>query len=856
MMKPRKAFSCCLVTITHVLLVLQICSPVTAAAHVGHKTAEALPALLSVHIPPQDSSGETNASSRGKPTNRADSVRTLVRHLGLGRGSVIADIGAGRGRDTWVFADIVGNTGTVFAEEIEENKVRSLKTEAQKKELNQVKAVLGQSDDPCLPADAVDLVYMNHVYHHFAKPREMLRAIWRGLKPGGFLAVVDRRRGTLRDWVERRLRERRHYWIAETTVVREAREEGFAFVECAEQCWHTSDDFVLIFQRPEKLGQPGHDPDSFPRIDVEKCSRLFAPFSRQYERPVFIALGQARDLIAPILENCTSQGIEIVLEEWATQKDERQPLPPGVSMPSVLTEQGDPHLPGGSIDAVFFLDSYHLLFHGETLLAKLGEKLLPTGCVYILDRRAKRPLSRREASHRRMIEPKTVTQEMTEAGFHLWSENPRPAPDRFLLVFGKTPTKEVSDGGAGASELPVMMPSLAHAGFLTKDDKPLFPIGCYELPKDDAELKSMARAGMNLVRCRSRSDLDRVAAVGMFGWIVVPMRAGDSKNVREKIESVVTHPALAIWEGPDEVVHNFTAWSGLYRTKKIYKSPDAWRKQSPEAVAYAQEQAKKIIPNLREAIALIRTLDKSQRQIWINEAANSDLGFVRQYIDHIDITGCDIYPVREGSRDVAVVGDATERWKKVGRNEKPVWMVLQAFSWSELGDYYGHKKVVYPSFAESRFMAYDAIVHGARGILYWGSHYLKSSEFRQSLYALTSELAALQPFLVAAEYPQAHLALVQMHRDVSERGVRLSVRRVGQEWIVILVNEDDRPYLGVEIRRLEQLNGRTLELLYGSEKATVQQGELVTRIKPLEVKVFSTSRKWESEQRKAREFPK
>jgi hypothetical protein len=46
-----------------------------------------------------------------------------------------------------------------------------------------------------------------------------------------------------------------------------------------------------------------------------------------------------------------------VLEEWATQKDERQPLPPGVSMPSVLTQQGDPNLPDGPIDAVFFMDS-------------------------------------------------------------------------------------------------------------------------------------------------------------------------------------------------------------------------------------------------------------------------------------------------------------------------------------------------------------------------------------------------------------------------------------------------------------------------------------------------------------------
>lgn len=394
----------------------------------------------------------------------------------------------------------------------------------------------------------------------------------------------------------------------------------------------------------------------------------------------------------------------------------------------------------------------------------------------------------------------------------------------------------------------------ADAGFLIKDGRSLFPIACYELPKDDVELGRMSRAGINLVRCGNRSDLDRVAAAGMSGWIVVPMQGGVSDTVREKIESVVTHSALAIWEGPDEIVHNFTAWSGLYRTKKIYKSPDAWSKQSPEAVAYSEEQAKQIIPRLHEAIKLIRTLDQNKHKIWINEAAQSDLKFVRQYIDYIDITGCDIYPVKEGSRDLTVIGDATERWKKVGRYEKPVWMVLQAFSWNELGDYYGHKKTVYPSFSESRFMAYDAIVHGARGILYWGSHYLKSSDFRQSLYALTSELDALQMFLVAPEYSQAHLALAELQPDPLARGVRMSVRRAGQEWIVIMVNEDDWSYLGVEVTGLTDLNGRTLELLYGDEKAKVEQGEFITRIKPLEVKVFATNRKYEINEYKGRDF--
>ena len=375
--------------------------------------------------------------AKTKAENRAASVRAVVSYLGLGEGSVIADIGAGNGRDTWVFADIVGETGRVFAEEIEESKVRSLKESAEKKNLAQVTAVLGGSTNPCLPADSVDLVYMNRVYHHFAKPREMLRQIWRSLKPGGYLAIVDQRRGTLQDWVPRHERERKHYWIAETTVVREAREEGFVFTACADECWHEEDPFVLVFQRPKKLRRPGVDPDRFRSLPVQDCCHLFLPATGRYQNPVFIALGQARKLMAPILEHSDGEGLDIVLEEWATQKDERPPLPPGVLMPSVLTHNGDPNLPDESIDAVFFLDSYHLLFHGKNLLARIHNKLAPAGRVYVLDRKAKEPLSRREASHHRKISPETVEREMTEAGFSLWFRGPKITRDRFLLVFGK-----------------------------------------------------------------------------------------------------------------------------------------------------------------------------------------------------------------------------------------------------------------------------------------------------------------------------------------------------------------------------------------------------------------------------------
>jgi predicted methyltransferase len=428
----------CLTVIVFTLAVWQGTSEAFVSLYVGENTVawpvnaqgsadNSITALLT----------EPNKVCSTKPSSRAESVHALLSFLSLGEGSVVADIGAGGGTDTWTFANIVGKKGLVFAQEISGSKVKKLEEEAHKKGLSQVCPVLGRTDDPCLPSDSADLVFVHHVFHHFAKPREMLRGLWYVLKPGGYLVVVDKRRGTLRDWVPNEQREKKHFWTAETTVVREAREEGFAFNACAEQCWHTKDDFVLIFQRPREMERPGQDPDSFLSIPVKKCAHQFLPLNRPYQYPVFVALGGARKLMGPILKRSSGKALEIILEEWATQKEERPCLPHGVSLPSVLTRNGDPNLGEEPIDVVFFLDTYHLLFHAKTLLAKIHEKLMPGGYVYILDRRAEKPLSRREASHRRMIGLETVKQEMTEAGFYLWNCGPRITSDRFLLVFCK-----------------------------------------------------------------------------------------------------------------------------------------------------------------------------------------------------------------------------------------------------------------------------------------------------------------------------------------------------------------------------------------------------------------------------------
>ena len=401
-------------------------------------------------------------------------------------------------------------------------------------------------------------------------------------------------------------------------------------------------------------------------------------------------------------------------------------------------------------------------------------------------------------------------------------------------------------------------------GFLTQDGRRLFPIGFYEHPADDDALGDMAEAGVNLIRCGNTDSLDRAHAHGMMGWVPLSLPSGATPEFQEHVRTLAEHPALAVWEGPDEVVWNFTAYSGLWRQDQLAVFPNEgeWWMQTPLAIQYSEERAAEIMPNMREAVEFIRSVDPQNRQVWINEARDSDLKFVRQYIDFVDITGCDDYPIRADGRPAVRVADATDRWRQVGKG-RPVWMVLQAFSWNDLDDEHGDI-AAFPTFAESRLMVYACLTHGARGILYWGSSYLKSDgkeAFRKSLYALTSELAALHPFLTA---PVEQYVTVQVTDDgrtdipppVSSRGVSVTARRTGRDWLVVLVNEDEYAHMGVEVVGLDALNGTEFIELYGDERTTVSDGSFVTRMRPFEVKLFATHRKWETTQQEGREFAK
>ena len=113
--------------------------------------------------------------------------------LGIAKGSTVADVGAGAGYITWRLAERVGPAGKVYANDIQQGMLDLLRRNVRERGLNNVEPVLGQFDDPRLPANTMDLVILVDVYHEFSEPQKMLRHIRESMKTDGRLVLLEYR---------------------------------------------------------------------------------------------------------------------------------------------------------------------------------------------------------------------------------------------------------------------------------------------------------------------------------------------------------------------------------------------------------------------------------------------------------------------------------------------------------------------------------------------------------------------------------------------------------------------------------------------------------------------------------------
>ena len=121
----------------------------------------------------------------------ADEMARLAALMEWKQGTVVADIGAGDGRYSFAAAEHLGATGRVFATEIDEAKLKQIRAEVKKRNLQNVTVVESAEADTNLPTACCDAIFLRRVYHHLTKPAEFDASLIRSLKPGGRLAIID-----------------------------------------------------------------------------------------------------------------------------------------------------------------------------------------------------------------------------------------------------------------------------------------------------------------------------------------------------------------------------------------------------------------------------------------------------------------------------------------------------------------------------------------------------------------------------------------------------------------------------------------------------------------------------------------
>jgi predicted methyltransferase len=125
---------------------------------------------------------------------REEAPEQALELAGIGPGMVVADVGAGTGYMTMRIARLVGQSGRVYATDIQLAMLREIQQKAQSEQATNIEIVQSTETESGLPDGRIDIAILVDVYHELIHPQEMLRSIRRSLKPGGQLVLVEYRK--------------------------------------------------------------------------------------------------------------------------------------------------------------------------------------------------------------------------------------------------------------------------------------------------------------------------------------------------------------------------------------------------------------------------------------------------------------------------------------------------------------------------------------------------------------------------------------------------------------------------------------------------------------------------------------
>ena len=280
-------------------------------------------------------------------------------------------------------------------------------------------------------------------------------------------------------------------------------------------------------------------------------------------------------------------------------------------------------------------------------------------------------------------------------------------------------------------------------------------------------------------------------------------------HLRKVVERFRYHPGLAVWKTDDE---------------------PAWGKVPVKGIADAYKYLKQIDP------------DHPQ---WMVHAPRDTVKILREYCKHCDITGLDIYPVsvpmgKHGhlpNRDISVVGDYADFINQAVDGKKPFFMILQvAFS----GVNPPNNILVFPTIHQLRYMAYQAIIKSARGLVFFGMPVAFQGRDKELGYNWTFWNEVLGPLLKEiGKGSELHPALLAPNSNLPLKvggapDLEYTVREVGPYVYILAAKREGPPAL---IRFSGKFEGQA-EVMFESRRVDIAKGLFTDRFGRNDVHVY------------------